>query len=35
VTVKVGKARPTAAQYRLAGVGEVRQLLGLLAQALQ
>jgi len=35
VTVKVGNARPTAAQYRLAGVGEVRELLGLLAQALQ
>jgi trehalose 6-phosphate phosphatase len=35
VTVRVGKARPTAAQYRLGGVGEVRELLGLLAQALR
>lgn len=35
VTVRVGKARPTAAQYRLAGVGEVRELLQLLADALR
>jgi trehalose 6-phosphate phosphatase len=35
VTVKVGKTRPTAAHYRVAGVGQVRELLGLLAQALR
>jgi trehalose 6-phosphate phosphatase len=35
VTVKVGNARPTAAHYRLADVAEVRELLGLLARALQ
>ena len=35
VTIRVGAARPTAARYRLAGTGEVRELLGLLAQALR
>jgi trehalose 6-phosphate phosphatase len=35
VTIKVGSARPTAARYRLAGTGEVREFLGLIAQALQ
>ena len=35
VTVRVGNVRPTAARYRLAGVGEVRELLELLAQALR
>lgn len=35
VTIKVGAARQTAARYRLAGPREVRELLGLLAQALR
>jgi trehalose 6-phosphate phosphatase len=35
VTIKVGAARPTAARYRLATTGEVRELLGLIAQVLQ
>ena len=35
VTIKVGAATPTAAQYRLATTGEVRELLGLIAEALR
>jgi trehalose 6-phosphate phosphatase len=35
LTIKVGRARDTAARYRLADPGEVRELLGLIAQALQ
>jgi len=35
VTIRVGKARPTAARYRLAGTRDVRTLLALLAQALR
>jgi trehalose 6-phosphate phosphatase len=35
VTIRVGEGRPTAARYQLAGTREVRELLGLLAQALR
>ena len=35
VTIRVGKSRPTAARYRLAGTNDVLELLGLLAQALR
>jgi trehalose 6-phosphate phosphatase len=35
LTIKVGRARNTAARYRLASPGEVRELLGLIAQILR
>jgi trehalose 6-phosphate phosphatase len=35
ITIQVGRARPTAAQYRLAGASDVRELLSVLADALR
>jgi len=35
VTIQVGRPRPTAARYRLAGASDVRELLSVIADALR